>query len=397
MQSFDKSESLFPVKRKYLYLGHCAVGPMYAPAAEAAKRFIDSHCQAGRGLFADYADALTSFREKAARWLRTSADNIAYVSNTSEGMNLIANGYPFEAGDQIISYVHEFPANHYPWALQQRRGVELVLLSDVDPIGGLPAQSPRGWSMAELEQKVNDRTRIVAISHSQFASGFAADLESLGAFCAERNIDLVVDAAQSLGVLPLYPQTYGIAAMAASTWKWLLGPRGGGLMYTSPAFRAKLTPTMAGAGLMKHRYEYLNHSWDPVEDARRFEYSTLPWEHLLAIDKVLEDIFLKYPIEAIRDEVMRLQDFLSARLDGERFAPLLFPHPHRSGILAVRAQMDLPALVEMAEQQGLIVTAPGGYLRLAPHFYLTDAEIAEAAEILNTLAASSTGYGGLQR
>lgn len=390
MQPFDKHESLFPVKRKYLYLSHCAVSPMYAPAAEAAKRFIDSHCQAGRGLFADYADVLTSFREKAARWLRTSADNIAYVSNTSEGMNLIANGYPFKPGDQIISYVHEFPANHYPWVLQRRRGVELVLLSDVDPLGELPADSPRGWSMTELEQKVTDRTRIVAISHAQFSNGYAADLESLGAFCAERNVDLVVDAAQSLGVLPLYPETYGIAAMAASTWKWFLGPRGGGLMYTSPAFRAKLTTTMVGAGLMKHRYEYLNHTWDPVDDARCFEYSTLPWEHLVAIDKILEDIFLKYPIEAIRDEVLRLQDFLLARLDRKCFAPLLFPHPHRSGILAVRTQLDLLPLVEMAERQGVIVTAPGGYLRLAPHFYLTDAEIAEAAEILNTLGATGS-------
>jgi cysteine desulfurase/selenocysteine lyase len=392
MQPFDKSESLFPVKRKYLYLGHCAVGPMYAPAAEAAKRFIDSHCQVGRRLFANYPDALTSFREKAAQWLGTSAHNIAYVSNTSEGMNLIANGYPFEPGDQIISYVHEFPANHYPWVLQQQRGVELVLLSDVDPVGGLSTQSPRGWSMAELEQKVTDRTRIVAISHAQFSSGYAADVKALGTFCAERNIDLVVDAAQSLGVLPLYPEAYGIAAMAASTWKWFLGPRGGGLMYTSPAFRAKLTATMAGTGLMKHRYEYLNHTWDPVDDARRFEYSTLPWEHLLAIDKVLEDIFLKYPIEAIRDEVFRLQDLLLARLDSKCFAPLLFPHPHRSGILAVRTQMDALALAEMAERQGVIVTAPGGYLRLAPHFYLTDSETAEAAEILSTLASTGSSY-----
>ena len=56
-----------------------------------------------------------------------------------------------------------------------------------------------------------------------------------------------------------------------------------GLMYTSPALRAKLDHTMAGAGLMKHRYDYLNHTWDPVDSAQRFEYSTLPWEHLLAI------------------------------------------------------------------------------------------------------------------
>jgi cysteine desulfurase/selenocysteine lyase len=235
---FDKSESLFPVKRKYLYLSHCAVGPMYAPAAEAAKHFIDTHCQVGRGLFAEYGDALSSFRDKVARWLRTSAENIAYVSNTSEGMNLVANGYPFAPGDQIISYVNEFPANHYPWVLQQRRGVELVLLSDTGTVDGMGAQLPRGWSMQELEAKVTNKTRVVALSHVQFTNGYAADLRTLGEFCRERDIDLIIDAAQSLGVLPLYPEEYGVAAFVASAWKWLLGPRGAGLMYTSPALRA---------------------------------------------------------------------------------------------------------------------------------------------------------------
>lgn len=379
---FDKSESLFPVKRKYLYLSHCAVGPMYAPAAEAAKHFIDTHCQLGRGLFAEYGEALSSFREKVARWLRTSAENIAYVSNTSEGMNLIANGYPFAPGDQIISYVKEFPANHYPWVLQQRRGVELVLLSDTDAVDGMGAQLPRGWSMQELEDKVTSRTRVVALSHVQFTNGYAADLGTLGEFCRERDIDLIIDAAQSLGVLPLYPEEYGVAAFVASAWKWLLGPRGAGLMYTSPALRAKLDHTMAGAGLMKHRYDYLNHTWDPVDSAQRFEYSTLPWEHLLAIDKVVEEVFLRYPIEAIRAEVLRLQDRLLARLDCDRYLPLLFPREHRSGILAVDVLHD-GALVELLAERGVIITAPAGRVRLAPHFYLTDVEMDKAADILN--------------
>lgn len=380
---FDKNESLFPVKRSYIYLSHCAIGPMYRPAAESAIAFIDTHSLHGRKVYALYEAVLLSFREKAARFLKTSPDNISYVSNTSEGLNLIANGYPFEPGDQIISYANEFPANHYPWVLQQRRGAELVLLSDVAPVDGLAARSPRGWSMQELEDKVTSRTRVVALSHVQFANGYAADLKTLGAFCRERNIDLIIDAAQSLGVLPLYPEEYGVSAFAASTWKWLLGPRGAGLMYTSSSLRAKLDHTMAGAGLMKHRFDYLNHSWDPVDNAQRFEYSTLPWEHLLAIDKVLEEVFLRYPIEAIRAEVLRLQDRLLERLDPARYMPLLFPHEHRSGILAVDTPYDDGALTELLEQRGVIVTAQAGRVRLAPHFYLTDEEMSRAADILN--------------
>lgn len=384
---FDKRESLFPIKRRYLYLSHSSIGPLYAPAAQAAEEFLDAHAEHGRGLIERYEGVLTSFRERLGNFLQTSPENVAYVSHTAEGINLIANGYPFRPGDQIVSYTHEYPSNHYPWALQRRRGVELVLLGDADPAGAPATDGPRGWSMPELEARVTPRTRVVALSHVQFASGFAADLAALGAFCRDRGIDLVIDAAQSLGVLPLHPEEHGIAAIAASAWKWLLGPRGGGLMYTSPALRAKLEHTMVGAGTMKHRFEYLNHAWDPIEDARRFEYSTLPWEHLVAIDKVLEEVFLRYPIEAIRDEVLDLQDCMLERLDERWLEPLLFPRIHRSGILAVRPKVDALALIEALAREGIILTAPGGHVRLAPHFYLSREEVNRAALAINAACA----------
>ncbi len=379
---FDKSESLFPVKRRYLYLGHSAIGPMYAPAARAAKDFIDAHSEYGRDLIERYEGVLTSFRKRAAAFLQTAPENVAYVSHTAEAINMIANGYPFASGDQVVSYVHEYPSNHYPWVLQRRRGVELVLLGDVAASDG-----PWGWSMDELAAKVTPRTRVVALSHVQFASGFGCDLVELGAFCRERRIDLVIDGAQSLGVLPLHPEEHGIAAIAASAWKWLLGPRGGGLMYTSPALRAKLEHTMAGAGLMKHRFAYLDHRWDPLEDARRFEYSTLPWEHLAAIDKVLEEVFLRYPIEVIRDEVLDLQDCMLECLDRRWLEPLVFSRAHRSGILAVRTKVDALALTEALLREGVLVTAPAGYLRLAPHFYLSREEVSRAALAINAACA----------
>ncbi len=60
--------------------------------------------------------------------MKTTAENISFAHSTAESMCQIANGYPFEPGDQIISYIHEYPSNHYPWLMQERRGAELVLL-----------------------------------------------------------------------------------------------------------------------------------------------------------------------------------------------------------------------------------------------------------------------------
>ena len=383
---FDKSETLFPVRQDHVYLAHSAIGPMYGPAARAACDFIGAQSQRGVLLRERYESVLTTFRERVAAFLKVDADDIAYVSNTAEGVGLIANGYPFEPGDQVISYVHEFPSNHYPWALQSERGVELVLLSDVDPIGQLPPGAPRGWSMEELEARTTERTRVIALSHVQFASGYAADLKWLGDFCQKKGIDLVIDAAQSLGVLPVHPREHGISAVVSSAWKWLLASRGAGLLYLAPEFRRKLRITMAGDAAMNHRLDYLNHAWDPRDDARRFEYSTLPWEHLASIETVLEEVFLRYGIEAIATEVFRLQDHLLDAIDTDRIRPLAFTPPHRSGILSLRSETNASRLVDQLQAEGIIATTQAGYLRLAPHFYQTDEEIERVADTLSQLA-----------
>ena len=383
MELFDKSESLFPVRRDHIDLAHCSVGPMYGPAAEAAREFIREHSQRGMLLRERYGDILVTAREKVAKLLDTDADNVAFVTNTAEGTNIIANGYPFEPGDQVIGYEGEFPSNYFPWVLQGRRGVEHILLSDSDPTDGGVGDGLRGWSMEELEAKTTDRTRVIALSHVQFASGYATDLERLGDFCRERGIDLVIDAAQSLGALPVHPERYGIAAITGAAWKWLLASRGLGLFYTAPAFRAKLADSMAGDAMMVHRLDYLNRNWEPFPSARRYEYSTLPWEHLVGLETVLDEVFLRYGMQAIAQEVFRIQDMLLDALDPDLFAPLRFPDTHRSGILAVRPRSDPTEIVKTLRAQDIVATTQGGYVRLAPHFYLTDDDVMKAIEALN--------------
>ncbi len=335
-----------------------------------------------------YLDVMPTFHRNGGKFLRTAPANISFVHNTAEAMCQIANGYPFQPGDQVISYLHEYPSNHYPWVLQKRRGVELLLLPDSDPLGNCSdVTKPKGWSMEQLEEMVTERTRIVALSHVQFTSGYAADLAELGAFCHNREIDLIVDCAQSLGCLPVYPEEFHIAAVASSGWKWLMGPKGAGFLYTSEKLRRKLDITMAGPGLMRQGLDYLDHSWDPHEDGRMFEYSTLPWEHVAALNTVFTEVFLRYPSEDIRAEVFRLQDLFLRHLDPDLLKILHFPDKHRSGILAALPRGDVQKLVRKMGEVGLIVTAPIGYLRFAPHFYLDDSQIKKAAHITNIICS----------
>jgi len=385
---FDKSVELFPVKQETAYLANCGTAPLYIRSAEEIVSFSNARSRTGDAPCKDYPHILSSLRGAVSRLVETSPDNISFMKNTAEAMSLIAGGYPLCEGDEIISYVHEYPSNHYPWLVQQRRGARLVLLDDIDPIGDLAPGRPRGWSMADLQRATTDRTRIVAISHVQFTSGFAANLAEVGEFCRQRDIDLVVDVAQSLGALPVRPEEFHVSAVAGSGWKWLMGPVGSGVMYTSPEFRAKLDMVLAGANIVVQGTDYLDHTWNVLEDGRRFEYSTVQLSYAAALCRSVSDLFCKYAPQDVRAEIFRLQDLFINRVDTKRYRPVVFAPEHRSGILAIVTEGDPAGVVTALAEFGICVSTRGGYLRIAPHFYNDDDEMIRAADALNSLPKS---------
>lgn len=380
---FDKSSDSFPSKDELRFFSHCFVSPLYSGALKAEQDFSERQMRLGYALYleSDWVDEVRATREAFGELMRTNADDITILRNASEGVNIIANGYPFEPGDEIISYVHEYPANHYPWRLQEReRGAVLKLLGDDSGEDQLFT-----WSFEELERLTTERTKVIALSHVQFTSGYAADLKRLASFASERGIDLIIDAAQSLGVMEVHPEELGISGVVSSGWKWLLGPLGTGVLYTSPALREKLSDTMVGADTMKQGTDYLNHTWDPVESGHRFQFSTSPRGIVSGLGVAVRELHLKYGIEAIKNEVFRLQDLFLEALVQDRYAPVIFEGVHRSGILSLKTDLDPNRVALKCRNQKVIVTARGGFVRLAPHFYNGDEELLEAAKIMSDL------------
>ncbi len=393
--NIDRSATSFPIKNNFNFLAHCSISHLYSPAAAASNHVLERQVQAGRQSifeFAGDANIGLKFKKGFGAMMKTSADNITMTTNTSEAISMIANGYPWQPGDQILSYTHEYPANHYPWVVQtQRHDVELVLLSDAAfpqtdhaKAAEVPESFARGWCFDQLISKVTDRTRVIAISHVQFTSGFAADMEKLGQFCTDKGIDLVVDAAQSLGCLPVYPETWNAAAVASAGWKWMLGPIGTGVMYTRPDFRDKIAITMSGADHMKQDTNYLDHSWAPHTTGQKFEYSTVSYAVLAGLATSVTELFGQTTMEAVRDHNFALQDLLVEHLDATRYQPVLHVPKHRSGILALipLTQSDKQVCAAL-EKENIIVTPRDGYVRVAPHLCSTEDEVMQAVEALN--------------
>ena len=346
----------------------CTASLLSPSALSALTKHAQAQADDGGLVFGTYPQLLERFHATAAQLLAVGADDISFHRNATEALSLIANGYPFERGDEVLGYVHEYPANHYPWRALEQRGVRLVELDTLTP--------------AAIESALTDRTRVVALSHVQFVTGFALDVDAVAALCRQRGVDLVLDAAQSLGALPLEPASLGIAAVAASGWKWLRGPIGSGLMYTSEDLRSRLAHVFVGAESMRQGTDYLDHSWAPHTSAKRFEYSTASPALVAALEASIAEL-LGYGVAVIRARLMRLQDLLIERLDPALYEPLLFADANRSGILALRCARAPEELVEALAEADFAATARGGYLRIAPHHDVPAAEIVRLAETLD--------------
>ncbi len=180
-----------------------------------------------------YFELVECARGRFATLIHASPDDIALTKNVSEGLNMVATGLPWQAGDNVIVCPElEHPNNVYCWLNLRHRGVEVHMVGARD--GHLPVD--------EMIQRMNARTRVLTASTVTFAPGFRTDIDRLGRACRERGVFFVVDAAQSCGVLHTDVVASNIDALAVSTQKGLLGLYGMGFLYCRQAWADQMQP-----------------------------------------------------------------------------------------------------------------------------------------------------------
>jgi len=330
---------------------------------------------------ADCTDAelqgiLAAGRAAAARLLNASPGEVALAPNTSYGLNMAALALPLRAGDLVLVSDGEFPANVYPWLLQARRGVQTELIP----------RTAEGWpDEARLLDRLQDpRVRAVAVSFVQFASGYRADLDRLGAACRERGAFLVVDAIQGLGQCPLDVSRTPVDMLSCGAQKWLLGPWGSGFLYVRRDLIRTLEPPFAGWMAFRGTEDFSRLcEYDPTfhDDARRFEMVTLPFQDVAGMTASL-GLFEEVGVTAVAAHLRSLREPLVDGAARGRFA-LVSPtaDPHDSGICCVRTA-DVSEAYGRLRAAGVTASLREGSIRLSPHLYNTVDEVARVAELL---------------
>jgi selenocysteine lyase/cysteine desulfurase len=363
----------FPVTRRWAFFDHAAVAPLTGRARQALAEYAADLAENGDVNAARWERRVEEVRSLAGRLLNADPLDIAFVKNTSEGIGIVAEGFPWQPGDNVVGAVEEYPANIYPWMNLASRGVEFR---------AVPSRDGRLW-IDDLRAAIDDRTRIVSLSHVEFASGFRNDLDALVTLCHERGVYFCVDAIQGLGVLPLDVQRTPIDFLAADGHKWLLGPEGAGLFYIRRDLVELLHPVGVGWNSVVGSRDFSRIDFRLKPHAGRWESGSLPVAGITALGASIE-LLLGIGIPAITGRVLELTDYLceeAARAGLEVFSSRR-PEDKSAIVSLIVPSGDLRGLVRRCRAEGVAINQRAGRIRVSPHCYNTPAEIDRLLSLL---------------
>ena len=369
--TLDELRQEFPLTKEFTYLNHAATSPLPGRTRAAMTSFVETRRFVER-VWEEYETLDQDLRQALGQLINASAEEIALVQNTAEGINIAAHAIAFQPGDNVIFCDMEYPANVYPWMNLERRGVEARIVPNRE--GGL--------ALDDLEEYIDQRTRVVAASSVEFITGFRNDLKGIGELCKARGIYFVVDGIQSLGVTPLDVRECHIDMLSCGGPKWLMGPCGQGFLFCRRELIEEMKPAYAGAESVVDFLNFRDYDLTFLPDARRFELGT---DNLVGKVGLLASVnlLLEMGIEETRRWTLHLTDVLIGDLQkrGYQIASCLRPE-HRSAIVSFPTP-DVETDYEKLTANKVTVSLRENYIRVSPHCYNTEEEVLRVGQVLD--------------
>jgi cysteine desulfurase / selenocysteine lyase len=374
----------FPATEQLTYMDVAARGVI----SRAVRSALDTHLD-GRMLGSaekdEYFALVERTRGRFAQLINAHADEVTLTKNVSEGLNIVAAGMPWQAGDNVVLCPElEHPNNVYCWLNLRHRGVEVRMVP------------PRGDRIPidAMVRRIDARTRVVTASTVTFAPGFRTEIDRLGLACRERGVFFMVDAAQSCGVLSTDVVASQIDGLAVSTQKGLLGLYGLGFLYCrrawaeqmQPAYLARFSVDVGDA----HEAALGSDDYTLMPAARRFDLGNYNFLGCAGADASMAQL-LTYDIQNIERHVLGLshqlaQGFLDLGLPVCGGAP----GPHLAHIVAVgelgsshygTEDERFNQLYTFLHDHDVRLSIRRGVLRFSLHVYNTPRDVERVLEL----------------
>lgn len=362
-----------PFLKHGIYVDNASVSPVPDRVRKAAEKFNDIIAEQLRDAKELTKPVYDKGREFAGKLVGSSAANIAYVQNTSHGLSLVALGLDWREGDNVVICAQEFPSNYLCWIQLEQKGVEIRQVS-----------SPDGTITPDLIAGVIDnRTRLVAVSHVQFYSGYKVDLAAIAELCSKSGALLVVDGTQSIGAVTVDVKASGVDVLVASAHKWMMGPRGIGFAHFSNRALEQIKPAIVGWLSVNDPFAF-NRTLDYLPDARRFESGTPNGSGMFGLAERLAQLHELGPIW-IENRILDLNQRVIEGVLKKGLKPVYqFERSRRSGIsLLQRDGMSAPEILARLNANKIFASVRNGSIRIATHYYNTEDEIDQIVSVMS--------------
>ena len=374
----DKSSvrNLFPyLERGIIYFNHASTGPVSVLVKQRLTDLLEEKSKDKIDDYSSFLKVADETKELLSKLINCPVDRLAFVDNTSNGLNILAQSIDWKTGDRILLNDIEFPANVYPFLNLKRFGVEVDFV-----------KSKNGIVTAEqIIESVKPETRLISVSFVQFLSGYKIDLEKIGSFCRENNIIFSVDGIQGIGAVNIDVQKSKIDFLSCGTQKWLFGAQGLACIYVDEKFQKKMIPANVGWLSVNDAWNLLDYKLDLKTSANVFQGGTLNAFAIYAFNTSLK-MFKDFGFNNIQPEVLSNTKYFINKLKGIGLNCVLSDCSDNelAGIVTIKPE-NPEKVFEKLTAKKIFCSIREGLVRFSPHFYNTHQEIDRVVDELQKI------------
>lgn len=356
----------FPALKEWTYLDNSFVGLIPRQVKEGYDSFVNQWMNFSpsgtKTILTEWLEKAAKVRGMIAAFIGAKRDEVAFTTCTGSGLNIVVNGTSWEKGDNVV--FPEWEHNPLDTITLRKHGVESRAVGIKD--GRV--------ELADLEDAIDDSTRLVQVSQVSYINGFRFNLREVADIAHEHGAKVLVDSTQAVGALVTDVRKEDVDYVSVAPYKYLMGPAGLAFLYVKSESIPDLVPDRIG---WKNQIWEGDHAEEPIDQntAEKFEYGTIHFQGAYALEKSLEYLN-RMGMDAVERRVLELSDYLWGKLSelGKRMytppdteSPIVSFYQDRAVELAVKLMKDR---VKVTGRE-----AHGGHIRVSSHFYNTKGDI----------------------
>lgn len=362
----------FPVCEKYVYLNPAGGSPVSKSAADEGKRFYDEMLEFGDTYWDTWLERTEQVRTQLAGFIGAGRDEIGFTTNTSHGMNLVAQFLKNQGS--VLTMKDEFPSTTFPW-INQGTAIKFA-----EPVNNC-------YPIDSIKKALTPDVKILITSYVQYCTGYRQDLEALGNFCKENHLIFVVNATQALGIFPVDVRKCNIDFLVFTGLKWATAGYGIGGLFVNRKWLQPGNFPFAGWRSVLEPGRMNNTEMDLKPEASVIESGCPHFPNIFALGGAL-NLFNRIGKENITSRVLLLNRTIEKELRNLGIEVIVQQNDlHRSGILIAKLENPKEIVAELAKKN-IIVSARGEGVRISASIFNNEQDIRLLAQELKLILKS---------